>query len=77
MKNMSRAVRRHHRKRIFKKRKRKCQERYGCDHDDIFYRQMINTPTPCSCFMCGNPRRHFGEITLQERKAKLDYQEQT
>jgi hypothetical protein len=28
---------------------------------------------PCSCTMCGNPRRHFGNskisLTLQERKA--------
>jgi hypothetical protein len=23
----------------------------------------------CSCTMCGNPRRHFGEPTLQERRA--------
>lgn len=22
----------------------------------------------CSCPMCGNPRRHFGERTLQERR---------
>lgn len=23
----------------------------------------------CSCYMCGNPRRHFKEVTLQEKKA--------
>ena len=23
----------------------------------------------CSCWMCGNPRRHLGEVTLQERRA--------
>lgn len=22
----------------------------------------------CSCPMCGNPRRHFSEITLQEKR---------
>ena len=27
---------------------------------------LVNTPTPCSCFACGNPRRHFGEKTRQE-----------
>ena len=27
------------------------------------------TPRPCSCPMCGNPRRHFGELTVQERRA--------
>ena len=26
---------------------------------------------PCSCTCCGNPRRHFGELTIQERKANL------
>lgn len=26
----------------------------------------------CSCMGCGNPRRHFGGETLQERKARLE-----
>lgn len=26
----------------------------------------------CSCWMCGNPRKYFGELTIQERKAHLD-----
>ena len=26
----------------------------------------------CSCHMCGNPRKHFNETTLQERRAKLN-----
>jgi hypothetical protein len=30
------------------------------------------TPKVCSCFMCGNPRRFFGELTIQERRARLD-----
>jgi hypothetical protein len=25
---------------------------------------------PCSCSACGNPRRHFGERTMQERRAE-------
>lgn len=28
-----------------------------------------DTPAVCSCWMCGNPRRHFGEQTIQERRA--------
>lgn len=24
--------------------------------------------TCCSCWMCGNPRRHLGELTMQERR---------
>ena len=23
----------------------------------------------CSCWVCGNPRRNLGEVTMQERKA--------
>lgn len=30
------------------------------------------TPKPCSCFMCGNPRKWFGEKTVQERRAFQD-----
>jgi hypothetical protein len=33
------------------------------------------TPVPCSCFMCGNPRRKVKgkeRLTMQERKALLD-----
>jgi len=29
----------------------------------------VNTPTSCSCWGCGNPRRHFKCITLKEYKA--------
>lgn len=27
---------------------------------------VIDTPTPCSCWMCGNPRRYFHQLTIQE-----------
>ena len=27
-----------------------------------------NTAAPCSCWMCGNPRKFFGERTVQERR---------
>ena len=30
--------------------------------------RLANNLTPCSCSMCGNPRRHFGKRTVQERK---------
>lgn len=29
---------------------------------------VIDTPAPCSCWMCGNPRRYLGELTVQERR---------
>jgi hypothetical protein len=25
----------------------------------------------CSCWMCGNPRRYFGALSIQERRAPL------
>ena len=31
--------------------------------------KAYKTPTPCSCWMCGNPRKWFGERTVQERSA--------
>lgn len=30
-----------------------------------------DTPAMCSCVMCGNPRRHFGERTIQERRVEV------
>lgn len=36
------------------------------------------TRVPCSCFMCGNPRRNFNgkdALTMQERKAVLIYKD--
>jgi hypothetical protein len=33
-------------------------------------RKLGDTTKPCSCPMCGNPRRHFKDITIQEKKFK-------
>jgi hypothetical protein len=33
------------------------------------FARFADTPTPCSGNCCGNPRRHFGEVTVQEQKA--------
>lgn len=30
---------------------------------------IATTPAPCSCDMCGNPRRHWKQKTIQEIKA--------
>ncbi len=27
----------------------------------------VNSPASCSCWMCGNPRKHFDEKTRQEK----------
>lgn len=39
--------------------------------------QFADTPTPCSCYMCGNPRRHFkgdAKLPLPELRAR-DFRE--
>lgn len=30
---------------------------------------LASTPKPCSCCICGNPRKHFKRKTIQELKA--------
>ena len=61
-----RAVRRHHEQRI----KRRVT-RYHGGHAVNQVRavgKLARTRRPCSCWMCGNPRRHLGEVTVQERR---------
>lgn len=40
------------------------------DYDERKCGMMARTPVPCSCPSCGNPRRHFGQRTLQELRAE-------
>jgi hypothetical protein len=30
---------------------------------------LADNNTVCSCWMCGNPRKYFGQLTVQEKKA--------
>lgn len=61
-----RAIRRHHRRRIIFKR-------YERVRKGSWYVKMpgylAKNNTLCSCWMCGNPRKYFGEITRQEKRA--------
>ncbi len=34
---------------------------------------LTNHGKLCSCYGCGNPRRHHGERTIQERKHEVMY----
>jgi hypothetical protein len=60
-----RAIRRAHAERI------KCARRkwWGHDLSRVEQGMVVDTPTPCSCWMCGNPRKYLGERTVQERRA--------
>jgi len=89
MKNSKRAVRRHHVQRL--KHRRRHYWGYGSpshgylsscptEMDGTQLGKVVHTPHPCSCPSCGNPRRHswfkIERLTLQERKALDQYQEQ-
>ena len=64
-----RARRRYHRDRL--KRRWAQSWRWGQYHqpDVAQLGRMATTHTPCSDACCGNPRRHFGERSVQERRA--------
>lgn len=37
--------------------------------------RFISCRAPCSCYMCGNIRRHWGTATVQEIRASLTWKE--
>ena len=46
------------------------------ENDPRIVGMTAHTPKCCSCYMCGNSRKHFGEITIQERRAlPIDWEE--
>ena len=42
------------------------RELYGKEPTDRQVGILAHTPELCSCYMCGNPRKHYGYKTLQE-----------
>lgn len=54
---MKRSVRRHHLKRM---------KRKASSLGDT-YSKLYNHLANCSCWMCGNPRKHFKEQSVKER----------
>ncbi len=61
------AWRRHHESRM-KYRVRQYYGGYAKDKPRHVGR-IAHARKPCSCWMCGNPRRYFKERSLQERRA--------
>jgi hypothetical protein len=83
-KNHKRALRRHHLARIKQKRiayhgdyVRHLPHAEQLRHVGRF----AHTMPSCSCWMCGNLRRYFGEVTLQEKRfaeqGRLEWEEET
>lgn len=72
LKNMARALRRHHAGRLKAKRRVYWGHHRGGPYAlEWTARQLglvLNTPHPCSCLVCGNERRWTGERTLQEQR---------
>lgn len=63
MKDMSRALRRHHAARL--KQARRFLFSFDNRTDPRRHGMLLHTPTPCSCWMCGNARHYLGR-TRQE-----------
>ena len=67
----TRAERRHHRNRIRNKVKDYQSIRWRKE-DPANYEHNVNLLTEtralCSCHMCGNPRKHWNEKTMQEKR---------
>lgn len=68
MKNLQRAQRRAHRERLKRKRKNYWALGFDLPVNQKFLAKMVNTPKPCSCYMCGNPRKFWKEKSLDERR---------
>lgn len=75
-KDFARALRRHHVQRL--KANRKTYYGYGRSGDRNaemparFLGMTVHTAKVCSCPMCGNARKFFGNETIQELKAKQE-----
>jgi hypothetical protein len=60
-----RALRRHHIARLKKNRRFYWGRDLMREHAKL-QRSVVNTPCLCSCWTCGNRRKHFGKKTIQE-----------
>ena len=70
-------MRRHHRKRLARKRLRNKYWYFAREAPKKGHLQIsIDTPKTCSCWMCGNPRRMFLEKTRQEKISLQSFSEQ-
>ena len=63
-----RALRISNREKIKRRLKRKLFWLTDCSEKELNI--LVDSRPRCSCSMCGNPRRHKGELSLQERRIK-------
>lgn len=68
-KESKRALRRHHLARRKRWVRKNLRHYFGDDPPEPGRVGLYaNTPAVCSCWMCGNPRRYFGELSIQEQR---------
>lgn len=67
-----RANNRHHTKRMKAEFFRKQKDKKLWSTSNKSAGIYSNCKKTCSCWMCGNPRKHLGEVTLQEKKASFE-----
>jgi len=73
LKTKARALRRHHVARIKHKWRQRERSRVPEPQGAELQRRVgidAGSGRVCSCALCGNPRRHFGETTIQERRQR-------
>lgn len=72
---IDRGHRLHHRARLIKKRVAQRPSWFNGIQDPRRLARakssLASTSKPCSCFMCGNPRHHFNQLTRAEKKSAL------
>lgn len=74
-----RALRRHHKRRLLQKARKIVEGWFGPfpeETKELIAHRVYNNLKPCSCWMCGNPRKYEKKVTLQEYKHKLSFEEQ-
>ena len=63
-KSKQKAIRRHHIERL--KENRKNYWFWGGRKDPRRLGLLVHTPAPCSCYMCGNPRKWWKQKSIDQ-----------
>jgi hypothetical protein len=71
-KDLSRALRRHHRARLKKTRQQYWGHYHAYPWTPAQLGKVVQYPAQCSCTGCGNPRNWFGTRTLAEKRVYQD-----
>jgi len=73
-----RALRRHSRQRRIQAEFRKYRRLWAHDEDEAMRSAVRchNRRKPCSCYVCGSPRKWHGTQTLQETRADVETKDQ-